>query len=553
MTVNTPVLIVGGGPIGLAVALDLAYQGVPSVVVERGPETGGELLAKAGTLSARSLEFCRRWGIADAVSNWGADPTYPRDTCYVTALSGGHVIGRDKVASAKERTDVYSPEMLRKCPQHIFDPILARAVAATGLVDVRYSTEFTAFEQDETGIDAVLTDLDSGASGNVRAQFLVAADGAGSEIRRQLDIPFEGRTLDYSVSVMIRVATLDEYHPIGKATRYVLMDTEGTWANLTSVDYGDLWRLTLLGAEERISPDRVDVRAMVEKAFGRDDVPFEVLSARPWRRSQCVARRYRDGRVLLVGDAAHTMSPTGGHGLNTGLGDVIGLGWVLAAIVNGWGEEALLDAYDTERRSIAIRNSGSSTQNYEVWRGAGMDLSLVLDDGPEADAQRAEVGGAMSDKLKNEWHSDGIRMGYRYEGSPVVIADGTPEPADDPVVYEPTARPGHRAPHAVLADGRSTIDLFGRGFTLLRLGAAPPDPAELVATAEQRGVPLAVYTIDDTAIAKLYQRSLVLVRPDGHVAWRSDDAPAAFEALAIVDGVRGVQPATVRTRQSTRS
>lgn len=537
MTPETPVVIVGAGPVGLSLALDLAYHGTASTVLERDPTTAPVLLAKAGTLSARSLEFCRRWGIADAVSNWGADPDYPRDTCYVTALSGGHLIGRDKVASAAKRRDPYSPEMLRKCPQHIFDPILAKAVADTGVVDVWYSNEYVGVEENADGVSVTVRSLVSGDVVTLRAQYLVACDGAASTVRGALGIPFDGPTLDYSVSVMLRVPNLHTYHSIGPATRYVLMDTGGTWANLTSVDYRDLWRLTLLGAEDRIARELIDVDAMVRKAFGRDDVPFEVLSAEPWRRSQCTARRYRRGRVVLAGDAAHTMSPTGGHGLNTGLADAAGLGWMLAALVQGWGGNALLDAYEVERRPVAIRNGAASTANYEVWRADGVDLSTVLDDGPQADAQRADLGRFMGGKLAKEWYSDGIRMGYRYEGSPVIISDGTPEPPDDPVTYTPTARPGHRAPHAVLPDGSSILDLFGHGFTVMQLGSA--DASSLVDAAVRRHVPLGVHTIVDPGIRGLYERALVLVRPDGHVAWRADAAPSDTEAVDIIDRVRG--------------
>jgi 2-polyprenyl-6-methoxyphenol hydroxylase-like FAD-dependent oxidoreductase len=523
------VLIVGAGPVGLAVALELAHQGVPSTVLERAPGIDTELLAKAGTLSARSMELCRRWGIAAQVAGWGADADFPRDTCYVTALNGGHLIGRDVVAPARTRVDAASPEMLRKCPQHIFDPLLARALADTGLADVRYGAELRDLAQDGDGVTATLADGET-----VRASYAVGCDGAASRVRTLLGIPFEGPTLDYSVSALVRIKDLDAYHPIGRATRYVVMDTGGTWANLTSVDYGDLWRLTLLGSEQTLAG--LDPDAALQAVLGRDDVPYELMRALPWRRSQCTAGRFRQGRVLLAGDAAHTTSPTGGHGLNTGLADALGAGWALAAVVRGWGGDALLDAYEAERRPVAIRNGLSSTRNYEVWRGGGLDLRQVLDDGPAADAARAALGAEMSRKLRAEWHADGIRMGYRYEQSPVIVPDGTPEPVDDPVTYVPTARPGHRAPHAWLAPGRSVLDLFGPGFTLLRFG--PADPGALVGAAADRGVPLTVHTIEDPAIAALYERELVLVRPDGHVAWRGDSASASAGVLDIVRGAK---------------
>jgi 2-polyprenyl-6-methoxyphenol hydroxylase-like FAD-dependent oxidoreductase len=537
----TPVLIVGGGPVGLALALELAYQGMRSTLIEKATDISSELLAKAGTLSARTLEFCRRWGIADEVSNWGADPDFPRDTVYLTALCGGHLIGRDQVPSAHTRQENTSPEMLRKCPQHIFDPLLARAVQRAGMTDIRYGTEAGRLVQDANGVTVQVRDLGHQRDTTIRAHYVVACDGAASSVREQLGIAFDGPTLDHSVSAMMRVRDLDHYHLIGKATRYMFIGTEGTWANLTSVDYGDLWRFTLVGMQARVPVERLDLKAKVVAALGRDDIPFELMRALPWRRSQCTATSYRLGRVFLAGDAAHTTSPTGGHGLNTGIGDVVGLGWILAAALQGWAGQRLLDSYEHERRSVAIRNGRSSSRNYEAWRGGGMDLTHILDDGPVGDAQRAAAGRMLSENLREEWFADGIRMGYRYEGSAVIVPDGTPEPADDPVTYVPTARPGHRAPHAWLSPGRSVIDLFGRGFTLLTFTSVEDATSALQAAAGERGVPLHVHAIDDEETAKRYEYALVLVRPDGHVAWRSDLLPGMDEARQIIDRIRGAE------------
>jgi hypothetical protein len=263
----------------------------------------------------------------------------------------------------------------------------------------------------------------------------------------------------------------------------------------------------------------------------------------PWRRSQFTADRFTAGRILLAGDAAHTTSPTGGHGLNTGIGDVSDLGWMLNALLSGWGGDHLLAAYNAERRPVAIRNGTSSTKNYGAWvQAVGRDL--VLDDTPEGEAQRRAVGEQMNAMLAQEWYSFGIAMGYRYDASPIVVPDGTPPPPDDPSEYVQTARPGHRAPHAWLADGRSTIDLFGDGFTLLRLGFAG-DVTPLTAAAADCDVPLRVVAIDDPTIARLYQRRLVLVRPDGMVAWRADTLPD--DVAALVATVTGNIPVTAAT------
>jgi hypothetical protein len=242
--------------------------------------------------------------------------------------------------------------------------------------------------------------------------------------------------------------------------------------------------------------------------------------------------------VLLAGDSAHTTSPTGGHGLNTGIGDVAGLGWVLDAVLAGWGSDGLLDAYSGERRAVAIRNSSASTRNYQAWVG-GADYSEVLHDGAAGDAARREIGARLSASLYPEWNSYGVAMGYRYDASPIIVPDGTPPTDDKPSDFVQTARPGHRAPHGWLGDGRSTIDLFGTGFVLLRFDNAA-DPAPLTDAAAHQGVPVAVVDIAQPELAALYERKLVLVRPDGHVAWRADALPADVDSL--VDRIRGALP-----------
>jgi hypothetical protein len=322
----------------------------------------------------------------------------------------------------------------------------------------------------------------------------------------------------------------------------MFVGTEGTWANLTAVDGRALWRLSLVGAEERLAPEKLDVDAIMRRAMGNDRGEWTARRVMPWRRSQFTADRYVEGRILLAGDAAHTTSPTGGHGLNTGIGDVSDLGWMLGALLRGWGGDQLLAAYNAERRPVAIRNGTSSTKNYGGWvQAVGRDL--VLDDTPEGEAQRRAVGDQMNAMLANEWYSFGVAMGYRYDTSPVVIPDGTPPTPDEPGEYVQTARPGHRAPHAWLAGGRSMIDLFGDGFTLLRLGFAG-DVTPLADAAAGARLPLRVIAIDDPAVARLYERRLVLVRPDGMVAWRADSLPDDPDTLvARVSGNAAGKPA----------
>jgi 2-polyprenyl-6-methoxyphenol hydroxylase-like FAD-dependent oxidoreductase len=527
LTTHTPVLIVGGGPVGLALALDLGQRGVDCTVVEQDASTGAELLAKAGTLNERTMEICRRWGIAAEVAEQGFPDDVNQDTVYCTGLNDLR-IGADPRPSARERKPPQgAPEMLRKCPQFLFDPMLARAALATGHMTILYGHRFLSLVQDDEGVTIEAAATDTGEHRAIRAGYLVACDGAGSGIRRALGLSFDGKMLSYSVSAMLRAPGLGAC-AMGLANRYMFIDESGTWANLTAVDGRDLWRFTLVGSEEKLDPARHDIRLDIERAFG-PGVAFEALRVLPWRRSQCLIERYRQGRVFFAGDAAHTTSPTGGHGLNTGIGDAVSLGWMLHAVLSGQGGPGLLDAYEAERRPVARRNSTISSQNFSAWIGA-TDFSRVSQPGSEGDAARRAIGAAMSASLAQEWTSTGVALGYRYEGSPIIAPDGTPEPADEITTYVQSARPGHRAPHAWLADGRSTIDLFGRGYVLLTLDAGA-DARPLIDAAARRSLPLEQIEIDDPAIARLYERALVLVRPDGHVAWRGDSAPADSAGL----------------------
>ncbi|MDY0014446.1 MAG: FAD-dependent monooxygenase [Rhodocyclaceae bacterium] len=534
-TIETPVLIAGGGPVGLALALDLNFMGTDSLVVEQDAGTALVMLAKAGTENERTLEFCRRWGLVDKIAACFPDD-YPRDNIYIAGSINGPLIGRSPVPSTNDRgVPLVGPEMLRRCGQHLFDPILADAVKASKHGKLHYNTRFESFVQDSTGVTSTLTDVTTGEKIIVRSQYLVGCDGAGSSVRKQLGVPFPViAQMDFSLSAMVRIPGLEKHHPHGKVERFMFIGPNGTWANMTMVDGIDIWRFTVVGSEEALNPETYDINPVIQRALGRD-VPYEVLRLVPWRRAQCLAETYRVGRVLLAGDTTHTTSPTGGHGLNTGIGDATGASWVLNAMVNGWGGEGLLEAYSTERRPVALRNFSNSTQNYKAWVGSGM--ANVEKDGPEGEAARRNIGNHLGIALHQEWFSQGIGMGYRYEGSPVIAPDGTPEPLDHPIFYYPTSRPGHRAPHAWLADGRSILDLFGRGFVLLRFGSDGPDTGPLEEAARKVRMPFTVHTIDQPEIAALYDRKLVLVRPDGMVAWRSNYLPGNIPGL--IDRVRG--------------
>ncbi len=533
--IETPVLIAGGGPVGMALALDLDFMGTACLIAERESATAAVLATKAAMENERTMEFCRRWGLVDQIASaFPAD--YPRDNIFITGGINGRLIGRTPVPSANERGVPHTgPEMLRFCDQHVFDPILANAVKASEHATMRYSARLESFTQDDGGVTATLVDDTTGQSLTVRSQYLVGCDGAASAVRKMLGIPFAViAQMDFSLSILLRIPNLEQHHPYGPVERFIMMGSEGAWANLTMMNGVDLWRLTVVGSENALDAQSYDYEAAVRRALG-DGVPHEVLRLVPWRRSQSLAGSYRIGRVLLAGDSAHTTSPTGGHGLNTGIADATDVSWMLNALIDGWGGDRLLDAYTAERRPVALRNFSSATQNYRIWRS---DNLIHIDD-PDArgEATRRNMADIFAVGLQQEWFSQGIAMGYNYAQSPIVASDETPEPPDHPSIYVPTARPGHRAPHAWLPDGRSTLDLYGRGFVLLRFGGDGPDAAVLQGAAAALGVPLTIVDIDQPEIATLYERRLVLVRPDGMVAWRGDCLPG--DVTTLLNTVRG--------------
>jgi 2-polyprenyl-6-methoxyphenol hydroxylase-like FAD-dependent oxidoreductase len=431
----------------------------------------------------------------------------------------------------------YSCEKKQRCPQHLLQPLLQRVVQEHPSIRVRYRWKLERFETSTDNVIAHVRDLGTGAVHVIRAAYLVACDGVTSEVREALGIPMEGKAkLSYSIGITARINNFLRYSHYGEAERFNFLGPEGAWGNFTTVDARDQWRLTVYGSGEKLDLERLDPIAWLRRAMGRDDVDVEVLYILPWRRREQIAERFRVGRVLLAGDSVHAMSPTGGMGMNTGIGDAADLGWKLQAMLQGWGGEKLLDSYDIERKPVATMTAAWSTDNFNLLKSVP-NAPAILDETPEGERVRSRITEDFTAAVKaSYWESSGIHMGYRYDDSPLVVPDGTPAPLAQ-YKYVQTARPGARAPHAWLAHGYSTLDLFGRDFVLMRFPAArEADVTAFESAAALDRLPLSIARIDDPAISKVYEAPLVLVRPDGHVAWRG---ASAEDAARIVRTVRG--------------
>ena len=533
---ETPVLIAGGGPVGLALAADLGWRGIECVLVE---QTDGRInTPKMQEVNVRTMEFCRRWGVADRVMNCPFPDDHPMDVVFVTSLGGYELARMERPARKHQTPGALSPVNQQICSQTWFDPILCELAQSYSGVTLRHRCRLETFEVNEGGVTAEIVHLDTGEREKVRARFLAACDGANSGIRRALGIKLVGsEVLSRPVHMFFRIADLFGKLGLRPGTFYLAIDRNGLWANVRVIDpVAGLWRLMVLDSPADLDPNRIDCDAYLRRALGRD-IDVEWVGVSVWTRRGVVAERYSQGPVHLLGDAVHQLSPTGALGMNTGIADAVDLSWKLAAVIEGWGGDRLLASYDAERRPIGERNVRAATGYFENHRDFEHGVEAIEDATAEGDEIRKLVGEQLLRDVARMFRTIGVQLGYRYDPSPICVPDGTLPPADEPETYVPTARPGSRAPHVWLDDERSTLDLFGTGFVLLRLGPEVPDPSPLVEAATERKIPLQVVTLREPEVLQCYGRRFILVRPDGHVAWRGDKIPADVEAL--IDHVRG--------------
>ncbi|MGE0653938.1 MAG: FAD-dependent oxidoreductase [Alphaproteobacteria bacterium] len=535
---DTPVLIVGAGPVGLALAGDLGWRGVPTILLER---TDGSIYqARQDYVGVRTMEFCRRWGIVPWVESSPYPRDYPQDNTYVVgSLANGWEIGR-YARPGMDATPPFqqSPQKNERCPQNMFDPVLRRFAESIGKTNFLYHHAFVGFEQDADGVTVEVEDIKAGKTRKLRAAYLVGCDGASSAVRDAAGLKLSGTpVLTYTVNVIFRCAGFERLHYKKPGYRFIFIDDQGTWATVVAINGRDEWRFSIVRASEGERRDipESEIREAIRRAIGVD-FDYEILSVLHWTRRELVANAYHNGRVFIAGDSAHMNSPTGGFGMNTGVQDAVDLSWKLDGALKGWGGAGLLASYTAERQPTGTRMVREASGNLARMLSPSPDPVRVLDS-PEGEAARARLGVDFAKAMEREWRTLGMHLGFFYENSPIVVPDGTPAPEDNIMVYHQTARPGHRAPHVWLARDKSTLDLFGHGFVLLRLGADAPDAGAFEQAARAVGLPLQVVALDHPDVVRHYERKLVLVRPDGHVAWRADAVPN--DAAAVIDRVRG--------------
>jgi 2-polyprenyl-6-methoxyphenol hydroxylase-like FAD-dependent oxidoreductase len=533
-TIETPILIVGGGPVGLALATDLGWRGTPCLLIEQGE--GPVDHPRATAINARSMEFMRRWGVGEAVCDAAYPEDFPHTALYCTTLTGFEVARIDRHHHGGRGPSETSPERAQRCNQLFLDPILQARAAGFSTVDMRYRHRLESVAEEGDHVIATVRNLASDEVITIAAQHVIDCSGGHSTIRRQLGATMSGSPYaGYFVSIYLRAPELWAHHNMGKAALINFVDPDGLWRNLVMLDGRALYRFGVRGKAFYDDPDKIDGSRLFTEAVGAD-VPHELISTRRWVARNVVSDTYRHGRILFAGDAAHLNHPSSGLGLNTGLGDAVDLGWKLSAINAGWGGSALLDSYEPERQPVGRRNIGHAGNSHASDREQE-PTPVLFENTADGERARRTMGDAIVASQTKKFVTDGLALGYRYDPSPINWQEVGPGPELEVTDYHPTAFTGGRAPHAWLGANRSTLDVFGRGFTLLRFSADAPEPSAIERGFADKGVPLAVETVEDPSIGALYERKLVLVRPDGHVAWRSDTTHA--DPAALADRVRG--------------
>jgi 2-polyprenyl-6-methoxyphenol hydroxylase-like FAD-dependent oxidoreductase len=528
------VIIVGAGPVGLTLAVDLGKRGIRCTLLEQ--KEAPEFLPKMERANARTMEMYRRIGLADAIRKAGLRGDCPMDVYVALDLKRPPLLRLRYPSTDEARADCRATndgsgplEPYQLISQYTIEPLLKSVAESLPTVTVRYGVRFESFEQDADSVSVTVSR--AGRSETLRAKYLVGCDGGASPVRKQLGIQLRGEgNLMELRQALFRCDELFDRIPAGngpgRGRHYHIADDKASF--LIMQDSTVHWSLhAVVGSDE-------EMKAQFEKVVGFP-VKYEMLYCAPWRQNLLLADRYRDGRVFLAGDAAHLVIPTGGLGMNTGVGDAFDLSWKLAATLQGWGGPSLLDSYEPERRQVGERNIGASRYasiGRRKWRS--MYRPNIGDDTP-AGKQSREILASVADVEQRKTNEMiGAEMGYRYVDSPIIMnIPGGPEHLFRE--YQPSTWPGARLPHVWLDDGSAMQDrLPAAGYCLLKLGGTSADTSALEQAIQACGAPLTVMEVPDRVAREIYGFDLLLLRPDMHVVWRGQQPPAEPEVIARV-------------------
>jgi 2-polyprenyl-6-methoxyphenol hydroxylase-like FAD-dependent oxidoreductase len=546
-TSHNAVIIIGAGPCGLMLAIELGRRGVASVVLDE--KTSPARFPQANATQARTMEHFRRLGFSERIRAQGLPPDYPTDIAYFTRFTK-HELARFHLPSARAAREVIkklsgswsAAELPHRCSQMFIERILRDEAEALACVSILPGWRATAVQQDADGVSVTAECSTGGEPRSFRALFAVGADGARSLTRKALGYGYSGESgavRDFMggrmSAVYFRNPKFYDLLPHARAWMYwtINRDRRSFMAAINGRDEFTFHTQLRPHEEDKISD--ADAIRMFHAALGAE-LPVELLSRSSWSAGYTlVAEKFCGGRVFIGGDAAHLFTPTGGLGYNTAVEDAVNLGWKLAAVVNGWGGPALLDSYEAERRGIALRNTRFA-------RGFADSVGLFVapkeleEDSPAGAAARQAAGDYLNMHARAEFNIPGVTFGGRYDGSPIIVPDGSTPPPDTANEYISSASPGGRAPHLWIDDDTSLFDLFGFDFTLLRLGSRPASAEPFVTAAASLGIPLKIVDAASEEARALYEADLALIRPDQMVAWRGNDAAGASDVLRRATG-----------------
>ncbi|WP_316167997.1 MULTISPECIES: FAD-dependent oxidoreductase [unclassified Bradyrhizobium] len=544
-TIQTQVLIVGAGPVGLTAAMDLASRGIEVVVAEI-RRAGEPPNVKCNHVSARSMEVFRRLGIVRQVREGGLPADFSNDCAYRTTVVGRELT-RIPIPSRKDRytatggpdTDWPTPEPPHRINQIYLEPILFACAEAQRGITILNRVEVDRFDQDENGVIARARDLDAGRDITISADYLIGCDGGRSAVRKLIGARLSGTDVVQRVqSTYIHAPALKDL--ITQKPAWMTMSLNPRRCGTTvSIDGRDNWLIHNHLAAEEVEFDSVDRDWALRTILGVDDrFEYEVISKEDWIGRRLVADRFRDRRAFICGDAAHLWIPYAGYGMNAGIADAVDLCWMLAGVLHGWAAPALLDAYEAERQPITEQVSHFAMNHALAVMSQRRSVPAEVEmDGPVGDEARRKVGQAAYDLNVQQYCCSGLNFGYYYDRSPAISYDGETPPPYGMGHFTASTVPGARAPHVWLADGRSLLDALGPAYTLVRFDSTINAEA-LVEAAARQGVPLTLVDVDRAKGGYDFADSLLVVRPDSHIAWRGAAAPQ--EPDDLLDRLRGL-------------